>query len=356
MVLAGTGVAAPLLAAHAATVGLAHVLTLGGTLTYSPPVAVPRSVPGLCSQTCLVMEKCEGVTLAAAARALRDKPGSAARSLAGGALDPGIGGMSSSGRGGGGLGGWLEARRKRAVAKAVVAALAEAFGRMALEPPGFVHGDPHPGNILLAVAGLDFSAPYGQSAPSARALVGAPNVALVDWGQITTLSPERRKALAALIVAMTAPRTSSGSGGDAAGCAIGEALEALGLEFEGREAASSLSSSSASSSEVSLTHQPRLAGKRPWANEPATRVAAASALATHFFDTVPVPLPFANHPLDEHHPLRTLKCATFPSDLFLLVRAVQILKALAEEAGVADGWSVAAVWRPHAQALILASP
>jgi len=345
------GLAAPLLTLHAAAVGLAHVSTLGGALTYTPPVAVPRSVPGLCTSSCLVMERCEGVTLAAAARTIR------------GTLDVGSDSSASgdSRSVGDTLSGWLAARRKRQVAKAVVAALAEAFGRMALEPPGIVHGDPHPGNILLAIAGLDLATPETMKAPSVRALVGKPTVGLIDWGQITTLEPERRRALAALIVAMTAPHKVDGSsscgGNAAAGCAVGEALEALGLEFEGREATTSSAESSSSSSKgTTKANVSQLTRKRPWAEETATRIAAASALATHFFDTLPVAKPFADHPLDAAHPLRTLKCATFPSDLFLLVRAVQILKAIAEEADVADGWSLADMWRPHAQALLLASP
>lgn len=348
---ARAGLAAPLLTLHAAGVGLAHVSTLGGALTYTPPVAVPRSVPGLCTPSCLVMERCEGVTLAAAARTLRGTLGVGSDSSASG----------DSRSVGGGLSGWLAARRQRQVAKAVVAALAEAFGRMALEPPGIVHGDPHPGNILLAIAGLNLATPETMKAPSVRALVGKPTVGLIDWGQITTLEPERRRALAALIVAMTAPRkiasSSSSEGGKAAaGCAVGEALEALGLEFEGREAVTSSADSLPSSSRgAAATKLTQLTGTRPWADETATRIAAASALATHFFDTLPVAKPFADHPLDAAHPLWTLKCATFPSDLFLLVRAVQILKALAEEADVADGWSLAELWRPHAQALLLAS-
>lgn len=344
------GLAAPLLTVHAAGVGLAHVFTLGGALTYTPPVAVPRSVPGLCTPSCLVMEKCEGVTLAAAGRSLRSTLD----------VSSSNGSNSTSAKSdhvGGGLGGWLAARRQRQVAKAVVAALAEAFGRMALEPPGIVHGDPHPGNILLAIVGLDLATPDTMKAASVRALVGKPTVGLIDWGQITTLEPERRQALAALIVAMTAPKRvggSSCSAESAGGCAVGEALEALGLEFEGREAAASSQDSSAASSEnTAKTKLSQLPGIRPWADESATRIAAASALATHFFDTLPVAKPFADHPLDTAHPLRTLKCATFPSDLFLLVRAVQILKALAEEAGVADDWSLAEMWRPHAQALLL---
>jgi hypothetical protein len=80
----------------------------------------------------------------------------------------------------------------------------------------------------------------------------------------------------------------------------------------------------------------------------------------------------------------TLRCSTFPSDLFLFVRAVQILKALAEEADLiapppshlpdaspastttpqqhqqhyqqrkqrGGGWSLAETWRPHALGLL----
>ena len=98
-------------------------------------------------------------------------------------------------------------------------------------------------------------------------------------------------------------------------------------------------------------------------------MAAAVALASHFFDTMPVPPPFEDHPLSEKHPLRTLRVSTFPSDLFLFVRAVRIVKALSDQTTmtrppgsttvaataspsvpphVATEWSLAESWREHA--------
>ena len=55
--------------------------------------------------------------------------------------------------------------------------------------------------------------------------------------------------------------------------------------------------------------------------------------------------------MSEQHPLRTLRVDVFPKDLILVVRAVQIIKAISEEAGVEE-WDLAARWRPHALAAL----
>lgn len=59
---------------------------------------------------------------------------------------------------------------------------------MILEHPGYCHGDPHPGNILIA--------------PSVKRGI---DVSLVDWGQISKVEPAMRYDLANLIVTMTEP-------------------------------------------------------------------------------------------------------------------------------------------------------
>ena len=102
-----------------------------------------------------------------------------------------------------------------------------------------------------------------------------------------------------------------------AGQEIGAALEALGLEFEGRAREKKMATNSATRDQ-SL----KATARRPWAEETPERCRAARAFGTHYFDTLPLAEPFADHPLDPRNPLRTLKCTLFPSDLFLLVRSV----------------------------------
>ena len=278
-------------------------------------------------------------------------------------------------------------------------------------------------------------------AAGAAALSNNVDVALVDWGQITTLSRERSEALARLIIAMTDANParnsrcardgtaaqlamkSNRSGGTREtalsfatfetpfnemsevrsatdlrcnemqrGWNIGKALEDLGLEFDAREEAKTMGQqqqrhssqrkrhkgllhrisatkklgqpknnligtlnphSASETGTVNVNSSSSTSHRTPWEYEMPLRVAAATALASHFFDTVPVRPPFEDHPLSENHPLRTLKVSTFPSDLFLFVRAVQIVKALSDETVAPtsdnkDCWSLAGSWREHA--------
>lgn len=117
-------------------------------------------------------------------------------------------------------------------------------------------------------------------------------------------------------------------------CKVSESMERLGITFNLREDEAAGAQS-----------------KRPWAEEPAERSAAGTALSAHFFDTVPLQAPWADHPLSPEHPLRTLRVAEFPKELILLVRAVQILKAISDDAGF-DQWELARRWRPHALELV----
>ena len=278
-------------------------------------------------------------------------------------------------------------------------------------------------------------------AAGVAALSNNVDVALVDWGQITTLSRERSEALARLIIAMTdanparnslcardataaqlAMKSNRGGGTRETalsfatvetifnetsevrgatnlrcdemqrGWNIGKALEDLGLEFDAREEEATTTEQQQqrhgsrrkrdkglmhqilarkkigqlksnligtlnqySTSETGLVYvnfSSSTSHRTPWEYEMPLRVAAATALASHFFDTVPVRPPFEDHPLSENHPLRTLKVSTFPSDLFLFVRAVQIIKALSDEtiapSDNKDFWSLAESWREHA--------
>ena len=96
-----------------------------------PPVGVPLPIEGLCSRRVYVMDYVDGAPLNRLAATMAERgiePGSAESQLAG---------------------------------RKILTQLTEAFGRMMLGA-GFIHGDPHPGNIFVRE--------------------GA-NVALIDCGQ-----------------------------------------------------------------------------------------------------------------------------------------------------------------------------
>uniref|UniRef100_A0A7S2CVI0 ABC1 atypical kinase-like domain-containing protein n=1 Tax=Octactis speculum TaxID=3111310 RepID=A0A7S2CVI0_9STRA len=308
---------------------------------YRPPVQVPRTVPGLVSPTVLVMQKCQGSTLTRLSQELN--------------ADPDLDRVAAG---------------RKIVSYRLLENLSEAFARMVFEAPGITHGDPHPGNILMVL-----------SATPLRV-----EVALVDWGQICTISEDMQLHLARLVVAMT--ESGSGSppltqtldaddhldtGGSSSSnqiratrhnVAVAEAMELLGIEFEGREKCHYDAHGTRISTRQTPTEKTERAGDStnvkgmggdgvrdgrlpPWTEEPPVKSAAATALATHFFDTTPLSPPWEDHPLSEAHPLRTLRVTNFPKDLILTVRAVQILKAISEDAGLEE-WDLAQRWRPHA--------
>ena len=118
------------------------------------PLRVPRAVPGLATTKVLVMEFVEGVSLnnlAAEARKRGVEPGSPEAKILG---------------------------------SRIVRALGEAYARM-IFGAGFVHGDPHPGNVFVQPGGA---------------------VALLDCGQTKQLSAADVERLGAVIARLQAYR------------------------------------------------------------------------------------------------------------------------------------------------------
>ena len=118
------------------------------------PLRVPRAVPGLATTKVLVMEFVEGVSLnnlAAEARKRGVEPGSPEAKILG---------------------------------SRIVRALGEAYARM-IFGAGFVHGDPHPGNVFVQPGG---------------------DVALLDCGQTKQLSGADVERLGAVIARLQAYR------------------------------------------------------------------------------------------------------------------------------------------------------
>ncbi|CAN0045525.1 unnamed protein product, partial [Ectocarpus sp. 8 AP-2014] len=124
--------------------GVAH--SVDGTRA-RPPIVVPRPVPGLCSGRVLVMEYVQGMALNRLAERLTE-----------------LGLVETS-------------PEARVFGKRLLTSLTEAFGRM-IFGAGFVHGDPHPGNIFIMDGG---------------------QVALIDCGQVKQISITQKLRLANLI-------------------------------------------------------------------------------------------------------------------------------------------------------------
>ncbi|CAM9673898.1 unnamed protein product [Discosporangium mesarthrocarpum] len=112
-----------------------------------PPIVVPRPVPGLCSGRALVMEFVQGISLNKLAEKMIE-----------------LGMVESS-------------PEARLVGRRLLSALTEAFGRM-MFGPGFIHGDPHPGNIFIMDGG---------------------KVSLIDCGQVKQISVTQKLRLANLV-------------------------------------------------------------------------------------------------------------------------------------------------------------
>ena len=144
------------------------------------PLRVPRAVPGLATTKVLVMEFVEGVSLnnlAAEARKRGVEPGSPEAKILG---------------------------------SRIVRALGEAYARM-IFGAGFVHGDPHPGNVFVQPGG---------------------DVALLDCGQTKQLSAADVERLGAVIARLQAYRAAPS---DRAARRAGDAVRAYGVELRPRD-------------------------------------------------------------------------------------------------------------------------
>lgn len=148
----------------------------------SPPLKIPRAIPGLASRKVLVMEFMPGKPLSK----LRDE----ARARG---VDP-------------------ESPEAKYLGNKIVSSLGEAYARMIFNG-GFTHGDPHPGNIFVDIESLD--------------------VGLIDCGQTKQLSLADRVQLREVVVALQNYRARPGE------LAVAKALAAeirkFGVELRPRD-------------------------------------------------------------------------------------------------------------------------
>jgi len=231
--------------------------TADGTAV-APAVGVPLPVPGLACRKVLVMEFIEGVPLNRLSSEMEKRgivPGSAESQLAG---------------------------------RRILTQLTEAFGRMMLGA-GFIHGDPHPGNIFVQ--------------PGAK-------VALIDCGQVKQISTEYRLQLAEAILLVNEWVETGGSP------ALVEAAQQKMAEF-------------------GVT----------FAEDAKPEAAAALALLLFADPDTPMPGGFSSAELADNSPIKAI--ASFPQELVLLGRATILIKGIAKRLGIK--WSLADKWKGMAQ-------
>ncbi|CAM9306133.1 unnamed protein product [Ectocarpus sp. 12 AP-2014] len=221
-----------------------------------PPIVVPRPVPGLCSGRVLVMEYVQGMALNRLAERLTE-----------------LGLVETS-------------PEARVFGKRLLTSLTEAFGRM-IFGAGFVHGDPHPGNIFIMDGG---------------------QVALIDCGQVKQISMTQKLRLANLICKLEQWNKPNGPT-----CAeIAEDVKDFGVEVaEG-------------------------AGDE-----------ALTATAILLFGPGGMELPggYDTNEMSSNSPLKQLKA--FPQELVLMGRATVMIKGIAAALGLK--WNLAARWEPAAR-------
>jgi aarF domain-containing kinase len=223
-----------------------------------PAVSVPLPVQGLASRRVLVMDFVEGTPLNRLAGEMEKrgiKPGSPESIVAG---------------------------------ERILTQLTEAFGRMMLGA-GFIHGDPHPGNIFVQ--------------PGAQ-------IALIDCGQVKQIPQEARLRLAEAILLVNEWQETGGS----------PKLVALAQE--------------------------KMAGFGVTFAEDA-KPEAAAALALLLFGDPDTPMPggFSSRELSNDSPIKAI--ASFPQELVLLGRATILIKGISKRLGVK--WSLADKWKGMAE-------
>jgi len=227
-------------------------------LPAAPAVGVPLPVSGLASRRVLVMDFVEGTPLnrlSGVMEARGIKPGSPESQLAG---------------------------------RRILSQLTEAFGRMMLGA-GFIHGDPHPGNIFVQE--------------------GA-KVALIDCGQVKQISTEYRLQLAEAILLVNEWTETGGSP-----ALVKQAQEKM--------------------AEFGVT----------FAEDAKPEAAAALALLLFGDPDAPMPGGFTSDELADTSPIKAIN--SFPQELVLLGRATILIKGIAKRLDIK--WSLADKWKGMAQ-------
>jgi len=171
--------------------------------------------------------------------------------------------------------------------ESLVRSLGEAYGRMILVD-GVFHADPHPGNLLVL--------------PDGR-------VGLIDFGQCKRLAPDVRAKLCIFYLAVAS--------GDP--FAVAETFAQLGIELD-----------------------------LPADGDKAKSNYLVSIYANGLLDTGPLPDGIEINPFAEASPLRDVPISKFPSELFMVLRTMGLLRALCTAVG--SQLAMSDVFRPYAAA------
>mmetsp|Transcript_35222 Transcript_35222/g.109184 ORF Transcript_35222/g.109184 Transcript_35222/m.109184 type:complete len:608 (-) Transcript_35222:18-1841(-) len=241
-----------------------------------PPLKVPRAVPGLATTRVLVMEFLEGVSLNNLADEAKKR-----------GIEPG-------------------SPEAKILGASIVEALGEAYARM-IFGAGFVHGDPHPGNVFIQPGG---------------------RVALLDCGQTKQLSSSDVDKLERVISTLQAYRRAPDDRAALAG--LGDAVRAYGVDLRPRE----IDDLYAPTAEAAALDDD----------------ACLAAIAVTLFGDKSVdaiPGGYSADELSADSPLKRLK--SFPQALVLMGRAAVIIRGIASKLEVnyslADAWEQAAAER-----------
>jgi len=234
-----------------------------GTVSDNRPVRIPLPVGELVSKRVLVMDFVEGVPLNRLQQVMKEKgiePGSPEAKLGG---------------------------------KRILDSLAAAFERM-IFAAGFVHGDPHPGNILVGAGGT---------------------VSLIDCGQFKAINRQQRIQIAQVVLAVDDYQQSK---------AQGQALETERAKNK-------------------LTELVLKFGVEVFDADKGNKDLPA-AIALLLFGDIQQELPggYSTNELSDTSPIKKIK--SFPQELVLLGRAAVILKGIATKLDVP--FSLAESWGP----------
>ena len=239
-----------------------------GTLCNNPPITVPLPVGELVSKRVLVMDFIPGTPLNKLSEAMKERgiePGSPESKIAG---------------------------------TRILNSLAIAFGRM-IFGSGFLHGDPHPGNIIV-----------GEGA----------KVSLIDCGQFKSLPRPQRMKMAKVVLAVGKYQEAveSQTGVSAAKMELAEQVKSFGVQLQ-----------PAAEGEDSSEHRD---------------IDLYCSVALFLFGNADQTLPggFSTNELDEKSPIKLV--ASFPQELVLLGRATVLLKGIAKRLEVP--FSLAQTWAP----------
>ncbi|CAE7650860.1 unnamed protein product [Symbiodinium microadriaticum] len=227
------------------------------------PLVVPQPIPGMATRRVLVMDFIKGTPLSKLEERAKE------------------------------LGIDLGSKAGKVLGGRILEALTTAYGNMIFSS-GFIHGDPHPGNIFLMEGG---------------------RVALIDCGQVCQLYREQRLLVAEAILAAAAYDGSRSMILTLANC-----VRNFGVTFfQGQE----------------------------------DEDACAASVALYLFGDKDVEFPggYSKEEFSDKSPLRQLR--SFPTELVLLGRASVLVKGVAARLGVE--WSVAKKWEPLARDSIVAT-